>query len=233
MILLIVQRDLSSLNVFIALVLLCFSTISTAIPTSTLLHSDQNTETEAFHIANKTSNRVADHPDGISTFPTKFLSNHVNEFSKGLIQLNKRNASSIDYANDWDIVYQNVKAFLPSPSVIRTLAGFYENILDTTSKATATSPAKYISFTAGNLQFTLSCASDIIPWELVEEIARFMGTWWKMGFPGLASIVFYAAIGTVKYVICVQLVIVALIPMELPLHNIITVGKRDDEEPGR
>jgi len=123
--------------------------------------------------------------------------------STDLTTLSKRGIPWKDIISGFTILYNNLDLtfILLSPSEIRSLLGFYVDISTTIIKGIATSPVKYLSFTLGALRLTLECAKEIIPWDLVGELVRYMGTLVKAGLAWLGKFAMGTAGATVVWVI--------------------------------
>ena len=150
---------------------------------------------------------------------------------RAIEQSSDSNVSPYDYLDRWNIVYNNLAVILPSESSLNLTTAFFENVLAIT-KASYAGASNFISFTAGSLQMTLSCASQAIPRQVVEIITSSMSTWTRLGLPGFGTIVFYAVKEIVDFIVMVDLFRIGLgalvaQPPHVLMYNVITGRKRD------
>ena len=158
-----------------------------------------------------------------ATCNATFTSTSSEKSSTSLIQPFERNDTMIkEFIDRWRIMCYDLEASVPSQSTAYSLTKFYEKIQNTISRESSTPPAKRVSFTVGRVQYNLSCDSRVVPWEVVDDITRSVAIWTRMGFLGFGTFVFSVARGTIIFLVVVQMVLVALVPIDPPLHyNII------------
>lgn len=85
--------------------------------------------------------------------------------------------------------YTNWYSFPPFPATAESLLSFYVAIRVKAIRAVAASRARYLCFKSGALQFILSCTSQPIPLDIVEDIIRYMEIWIRSGLLGLGKFV--------------------------------------------
>ncbi len=157
------------------------------------------------------------------TEPTHSLSIYRTTSSKRhLVTGNGTNIRMIIYE------YETWYSFPPSPATAELLLSFYANIRDIALRAMVASGARDLCFFIGALYFTLSCSSQSISRDIVNDIMRYMEMRVRSGFLGLGKLIFYMGKVSGLYIVSNVILRAALFRQGLPLHNIVLNG-RDGE----
>lgn len=142
----------------------------------------------------------------------------------------KRHLVTSNGTNIKMIIYEHETwySFPPSPATAEILLSFYANIRDIALRAIVASGARDLCFFSGALYFTLSCSSQSISLDIVNDIIRYLEMRVRSGFLGLGRLGFYMGKVSGLYVISNVILRAALFRQGLPLHNIVLNG-RDGE----
>ena len=213
-------------------VLICFSfdhvSLSTALSISPPPLSGTSDGREAIDFPNKINKVISYQYGGISASTYGSHGGATHQPSTALIPYSKRGISLSNFLGRWNIIYNDTETFQSSPSTINDITKFYTDILTTIGQSINAPPSKYLSFTKGRLQLIISSASQAIPWDMAEEITKFMIKVGRMGFPEFASLSFSIFKGAIFYSLAVNLVVLAfLVPPRVEVQNIINGRKRD------
>ena len=211
---------------------LCFSLALISYSTSTLALtiSSQATSTKAKGAPNQIRNSTSTNGNDLLKPQFGRSLESIKRSLNGSFEGNESDAILKDSFDDWSLMCYDMEAFPSSPSTIQSLNDFYGSVYQTIHQNISELPAKSFTFTTKALQLTISCATQVISWEMVLAITQFVGRWTRMGFPWMGTIAFHAAKETMVFIVSVQLLIVALAPMELPTHNVVTGVRRDFEQ---
>ena len=161
----------------------------------------------------------------------------IHQATRHRTQYQERDLSFMNFSGNWNVVYHNLEVISSSSAAAQSLGNFFDKVQDIIQNEITAFETRYLSFQSGAIQYSISCASQVIPREVVVEITSFMEIWGRMermGLPSFSTMVFYsmyyATKGVVVILVSLQLLVAAVRPDEMPNNQIVTGGKRNVEE---